>query len=125
MMTFWRCQRLIDYKLQYSLPPFPLPASCAKRVRDDAERVMMLLETKGAFLASSIWNYCSSCFGNSRITFQAQKEQLALDAAKAVAPLENRTDRQQKILATAQRALVKNHDCSALLTDEDWVNIIS
>jgi hypothetical protein len=60
-------------------------ASWAKRVTDDAEQVKKLLETKGAFSASSIWNICGSRIGNSRVTLQAQKEQLAIDAAKAAA----------------------------------------
>ena len=99
-------------------------ASRAKRVSDDAEQVKKLLEMKGAFSASSIWNICGSRIGNSRITLRAQKEQLAIDAAKAAAQLQNRTDRQQKILAYAQRALVKYRACCDSLTDKDWVDII-
>jgi hypothetical protein len=99
-------------------------ASRAKRVEDDAEQVKKLLATRGAISTSTIWNVCGSRIGNSRITLQAQKEQLAIDAAKAAAQLQTRTDRQQKILANAQTALVKYRACSESLTDKDWIDII-
>lgn len=86
----------------------PVTRRVLKRVEDDAEQGRKLNETKGAaFSASSLWNVCGSHIGNSRIsTLQAQKAQLAIDAAKAAAQLRNKTDRQQKLLANAQRALV-------------------
>ena len=99
-------------------------ASRAKRVEDDAEQVKKLLATRGAFSTSTIWNVCGSRIGNSRVTLQAQKEQLAIDAAKAAAQLRTRTDRQQKILANAQTALAKYRACSESLTDKDWIDII-
>ena len=57
-------------------------ASRAKRVEDDAEQVKKLLATRGAFSTSTIWNVCDSRIGNSRVTLQAQKEQLAIEQRK-------------------------------------------
>ena len=101
-------------------------ASPAKRVEDDApEQVKKLLTTRGAFSTSTIWNVCGSRIGNSRVTLQAQKEQLAINAAKTAAQLQTRTDRQQKILVNAQTtALAKYRACSESLTDKDWIDII-
>ena len=82
-------------------------ASRAKRVDNDAEQVKKLLATRGDFSTSTIWNMCGSRIGDSRVTLQAQKEQLVIDAAKAAAQLQTRTDRQQNILANAHTALAK------------------
>jgi hypothetical protein len=59
------------------------------------------------------------------VTLRAQREQMAIDEAKANAVSQNRLDRQAKLLANAQAALQKFRTVGALpMTDKDWGDIV-
>ena len=95
------------------------------RAIDEDEQVRRLVASKGAFSASSLWTVCGSRVGNSRVTLRAQREQMAIDEAKANAVSQNRLDRQAKLLVNAQAALQKFRTVGALsMTDKDWGDIV-
>ena len=52
-----------------------------ERAIDEDEQVKQLLDQKGAFSVSALWNICGTRVGNARVTLRAQREQLAIDEA--------------------------------------------
>ena len=95
------------------------------RAVDEDEQVRQLLERKGTFSASALWNVCGSRVCNSRVTLRAQREQIAIDEAKTSLVTQNRLGRQSKLLENAQHALAKYRmqGCNTL-TDKDWGDIV-
>jgi hypothetical protein len=72
-----------------------------------------------------MWNHCGTRVGNARVILRAQREQLAIDEAKATAVTQNRMGQQAKLLATAQMALDKYKTVgSDTLNDKDWVTLL-
>ena len=95
------------------------------RAIDEDEEVRRLVTSRGAFSASSLWTHCGSRVGNSRVTLRAQREQMAIDEAKANALSQNCSDRQAKLPANAQAALQKFRTAGAMsMTDKDWGNVV-
>ncbi|KAI2493544.1 hypothetical protein MHU86_21011 [Fragilaria crotonensis] len=95
------------------------------RAIDEDEQVRQLVATRGAFLAGSLWTTCKSRVGNCRVTLRAQREQMAIDEAKANTVSQNRLDRQAKLLANAQTALQKFRTAGAMsMTDKDWGDVV-
>lgn len=95
------------------------------RVVDEDEQVRQLLVQKGAFSASALWNVCGTRVGNARVVLRAQKEQIAIDAAKTTSQTHSRMERRAKSLAVAQAALEKHNTLgSGVLTDKDWGDIV-
>ena len=68
-------------------------AKHVERVEDEDEQVRQLLAQKGAFCSSARWNVCGTRVGNAGVVLRAQKEQLALDAAKVAAVEKKRDDK--------------------------------
>ena len=97
------------------------------RVHDEDEQVKQLLEQKGAFSASALWNICGTRVGNARVALRAQKEQIAMNEAKISKQSQSRLDRQAKVLHNAQAALDKYNmrggDNSAL-NEKEWGDIV-
>ena len=72
-----------------------------------------------------MWNHCGTRVGNARVILRAQREQLAVDEAKATAVTQNRMGRQAKLLAIAQMALDKYKTVGGdALNDKDWGDIV-
>ena len=97
------------------------------RAIDDDEQVRRLVASKGAFLATSLlWTVCESRVGNSRVTLRAQREQMAIDEAKANAVSQNCLDHQANLLANAQAALQKFRTAAGAMsmTDKDWSDVV-
>jgi hypothetical protein len=99
-------------------------AKHVERVEDEDEQVRQLLAQKGAFCSSALWNVCGTRVGNAGVVLRAQKEQLALDAAKAAAVEKKRDDEKAVKLTKARAALRKYHDNTSSLTDKDWGDVI-
>ena len=96
-----------------------------QRIDGEDEQVQKLLKRKGAFSAAAIWNICGTRVGNARVTLRAQREQLALEEAKANAVAQNKMSWQSKNLENAQQALVKYQTRgNSALTDKDWGDIV-
>lgn len=95
------------------------------RADDEDEQVRQLLSQKGAFSASALWNVCGTRVGNARVVIRAQREQIAIDEAKATIQTQVRLDRQAKALASAQAALDRHNTLGiGALTDKDWGDIV-
>ena len=71
------------------------------RVQDEQEQVDKLLETKGAFSASALWNVCGTCIGNVSVVLRAQSEQLAREASKQASQSQSKSQRRAKLLLLA------------------------
>jgi hypothetical protein len=99
-------------------------ASRPQRVTDEDEQVKKLLETKSAFSASGLWNFCGTRIGNANVVLRAQKHQVDLEAEKSAVQERSRADRRSKTLVSAQTALQKYQQNSNAMTDKDWVDII-
>jgi hypothetical protein len=95
-----------------------------ERVEEEDDQVKKLLETKGAFSASAMWNVCGSRIGNASVVLRAQKEQLDLEAQKAEQVLKSKSEKRAKVLVNARKALHKHESLPATMTDKDWVDII-
>jgi hypothetical protein len=96
-----------------------------ERSVDEDEQVRQLVSQKGAFSASAQWNHCGTRVGNARVILRAQREQLAIDEARATAVTQNRLGRQAKLLVNAQKALDKYKAVgSDALNDKDWGDIV-
>jgi hypothetical protein len=73
-----------------------------RAIGEDDQARRLVAASKAAFSASLLWTICGSRVGNSRVTLRAQREQMAIDEAKANAVSQNHLDRQAKRLANAQ-----------------------
>jgi hypothetical protein len=100
-------------------------AAPVQRVTDEDEQVKELVEKKGAFSASGLWNICVSRIGNSEVVIRAQQQQMQLQEQKNTLLSQQRADRRAKLMINAQAALQK-HELSngASLTDKDWGDVI-
>ena len=78
-------------------------AARLKRVLDEEEQVKELVERKGAFSTTGLWNVCGSRIGNSGVALRAQKAQLALDASRMASLSQAKKDRHAKHLVNAQQ----------------------
>jgi outer membrane translocation and assembly module TamA len=63
-----------------------------ERSVDEDEQVRQLLAQKGAFSASALWNVCGTRVGNARVALRAQREQIAIDAAKVTLQTQGRLE---------------------------------
>jgi hypothetical protein len=69
-------------------------AKHVERAEDEDEQVRLLLEQKGAFSSSALWNICGTRVGNAGVVIRAQREQLAVEAAKVAAAEQRKTKRE-------------------------------
>lgn len=99
-------------------------ATMSRRISDEDAQVQELLQSKGAFSASGLWNICSTRVGNANVVIRAQQAHLKVISEKSEQQHQARVDRRAKLLASAQAALVKHENFGALMTDKDWVDII-
>ena len=89
--------------------------------------MQQLLEQKGAFSASALWNTCGTRIGNAQVALRAQKEQIAINEAKSLQQSRSRLDRQAKLLNNAQTALGKYQNGGGdnnALNDKEWGDIV-
>jgi len=94
------------------------------READEASQIKKLVETKGAFSASALWNVCGTRIGNAEVVLRAQKQQLENDVRKAAAVSTAKQERRAKYLHAAQLALQKSQQTPERMNDKDWIDII-
>jgi hypothetical protein len=95
-----------------------------ERVDDEDEQVKQLVEQKGAFSASALWNICGTRIGNAAVTLRAQKMLLAAEEEQKAKVAKEKEDANNKKLAKAQSALEKYHSNVNSLTEKDWGDVL-
>jgi hypothetical protein len=76
-------------------------AKHVNREQDEDDQVKKLLETKGSFSASALWNVCGTRIRNASIVLRAQTEHLSLEANKAALTLQSKSQRCANLLLLA------------------------
>jgi hypothetical protein len=99
-------------------------AKHVERAEDEDEQVRLLLEQKGAFSSSALWSICGTRVGNAGVVIRAQREQLAVEAAKVAAAEQKKDEARVKLLQKARSALRKYHTNVNSLTDKDWGDVL-
>ena len=94
------------------------------REQEEDDQVKKLLETKGSFSASALWNVCGTRIGNASVVLRAQTEHLALEANKAASTSQCKSQRRAKLLLLARQSLLKHENSPTTMTDKDWIDII-
>jgi hypothetical protein len=95
-----------------------------ERNDNEDEQVRQLVEQKGAFSSSALWNICGTRVGNAGVVIRAQREQLAVEAAKVAAIEQKKDEARMKLLEKARIAFRKHHVNVNSLTDKDWGDIL-
>ena len=95
-------------------------ARLVQRVDDEDEQVAQLVAQKSAFSASALWNICGTRFRNADVVIRAQKEQLAVEAAKVAQIKQKKEDAKVEKLVKARAALYKYHMNVNSLNTKDW-----
>jgi hypothetical protein len=100
-------------------------AVLVQRMTDEDAQVRELVEKKGAFSASALWNVCATRIGNASVVIKAQQEHVRMQEEKTVLLSQTRTERRAKLLLSAQEAHQKYIATNGTsLTDKDWGNIV-
>ena len=102
-----------------------IPVACpVEQVDDEEEQVKQLVEQKGAFSASALWNICGTRIGNASVTLRAQRMLLEIEEAQKAKVAKEKEDANNKKLEKAQIALEKYHSNVHSLTDKDWGDVL-
>jgi len=99
-------------------------AKSVERVQDEQEQIDKLVDTKGAFSASALWNICGTRIGNASVVLRAQSETLTRLASQQASQSQNKSQRRAKLLLLARQALLKYEAAPTTMTDKDWNEII-
>ena len=99
-------------------------AQRVERISGEDDQVKALVEMKGAFSSSIQWSICSTRMGNSAVALRAQKELLAVEAAKVAAIEKKKDDEKATKLTKARAALRKYHNNVNSLSDKDWGDVL-
>ena len=99
-------------------------ARSVERLDTEDDQVKALVEMKGAFSSSIQWSICSTRMGNSAVALRAQKELLAVEAAKVAAVEKKKDDEKAAKLTKARAALRKYHNNVNSLSDKDWGDVL-
>ncbi len=99
-------------------------AQSVERLSGKDNQVKALVKMKGAFSSSIQWSICSTQMGNSAVSLRAQKELLAVEAAKVAAIEKKKDDEKATKLTKARAALQTYHNNVNSLSDKDWGDVL-